>query len=1193
MQRESASGIASRRGFVRAFAAFALLLIASLSAAPQASAATAINASFAEAGGYGRIVLGWPGAVPAHQEALNSGVLVVKFDKPFSTDLDEFVRQMPGYVAIAKQDADGKTLRLALKFDYWLNVRQAENSLYIDLLPTSWTGAPPPLPADVLARIAAAREAKQKAEEEAKLIKQRGIVEPGAPKPGLSVRVATHDGITRLVFDWNQPVLYSLVQQEGSATITFDRTASVALAPIRVDPPPYLQTITAQEHDGRLSIFMKLAPGVTVSDFREELGVVVDLKPTQPVRPDMADASAPQTRLPPEPAAAPAPQPQVEAHAPQAILPATAALAPKDVAPKETPKAAEAAPATPTREEERKPQAEAKPAPTPQQAEAPPPAPAPAMEAKAAPAEPAPVAQTAEAGNADALVPLEVIAREQADRTDVSFPWSGPTGAAVFVRADTLWVVFDQKAPLDLSRVGPNLTKRLGPPVNVPIDGGTALAFPILGRDLLVGAEEDGTGWRVSVGEALASTGRPLSVARSWSDSGLGVVSFDLHGARKVIEIKDPIVKDTLYVATARAPIQAMQSPRSFIEFQALQTAQGVAIVRVADDLNVAAASDAVVVTRRSGLTLSADKDGPAYSDSTGGSPAFVDFTAWRGKGSYTDERKAHQKQVALSDVQGLAGARLSFARFYIANQLGPEALTQLDLALAADPKLGSDPTYHALRGIAGVLAHRYPSAIADLSISALAMDSNAAAWRGLAHAGAGQPDSARRDFDLAAPVLDSMDPAIATRIQVKAAGVDLAMKDVAGAQAHVRHLPAKIADRRLRAEADLVEAQIIESLNRPDEAADAYDRVIALGERPFDVRARFAKAIMLNRNHKLSDAKLATELDKLRMMWRGDDLERQILSKLAELRLQQGDIVAALHIMHTATMNFPDSDDARAMGARMPDIFADFFIDGQANQLPAVQALAFYQDFQNLTPLGKKGDELIRHLAERLVSVDLLLQAENLLSYQIDQRLVGGVAKAQVAARLAAVYLLDGKASDALRTIRSTMQNLLPQDLDEQRRLIEARALASLKQYDLSLDLLSEILGPSSDALRADVLWEAQRWDEAGQAAETLLAGATADKTLSADDRFQIMRGAIAYSLADDQAGLNRLRTRFGARMAQTDDASGFAIVSDPIERQGVAFRDLASRIASVNTVQRFINSLKKDDKVSSLDGAAVASSQ
>src|SRR5690606_34560543 len=155
-----------------------------------------------------------------------------------------------------------------------------------------------------------------------------------------------------------------------------------------------------------------------------------------------------------------------------------------------------------------------------------------------------------------------------------------------------------------------------------------------------------------------------------------------------------------------------------------------------------------------------------------------------------------------------------------------------------------------------------------------------------------------------------------------------------------------------------------------------------------------------------------------------GGDVERLILSKIAELRLVKGEVPEALQAMRYVTLGFPGNDDARALGSRMPDIFADYFMDSGKNKLPPIESLAFYYKFQTLTPIGQKGDRMIRALADKLVSVDLLPQAASLLRYQIDQRLHNGFAKAQVGTSLAKIYLLDRKPEEALRTLHETAQN-------------------------------------------------------------------------------------------------------------------------------------------------------------------------
>ncbi len=72
-------------------------------------------------------------------------------------------------------------------------------------------------------------------------------------------------------------------------------------------------------------------------------------------------------------------------------------------------------------------------------------------------------------------------------------------------------------------------------------------------------------------------------------------------------------------------------------------------------------------------------------------------------------------------------------------------------------------------------------------------------------------------------------------------------------------------------------------------------------------------------------------------------------------------------------------------------------------------------------------------------------------------------------------------------------------------------------------------------------------------------------------------MRAAIAYSLAGDETSLDRLRAHFGPKMKSSPDASAFAVVTQKIDTQGVAFRDMAGKIASVDTLEGFMQDFKK----------------
>ena len=145
------------------------------------------------------------------------------------------------------------------------------------------------------------------------------------------------------------------------------------------------------------------------------------------------------------------------------------------------------------------------------------------------------------------------------------------------------------------------------------------------------------------------------------------------------------------------------------------------------------------------------------------------------------------------------------------------------------------------------------------------------------------------------------------------------------------------------------------------------------------------------------------------------------------------------------------------------------------------VQALALFYDFRELTPIGADGDEMVRRLSRRLIDVDLLDQAAELLKHQVDERL-DGVAKAQVATNLDTVYLMDRQPEKALQAIWGSRTTLLPNAMNSERRALEARALMDLGRFDHALEVLDRDQSNPAREVRADIFWKQQKWGEAAQ---------------------------------------------------------------------------------------------------------------
>jgi hypothetical protein len=317
-------------------------------------------------------------------------------------------------------------------------------------------------------------------------------------------------------------------------------------------------------------------------------------------------------------------------------------------------------------------------------------------------------------------------------------------------------------------------------------------------------------------------------------------------------------------------------------------------------------------------------------------------------------------------------------------------------------------------------------------------------------------------------------------------------------------------------------------------------------------------------------------ELETLTTVWRGDETEVEGLKLLAHLYTEDGRYRDAFHVMRTAMLAHPNSDLTRKIQDEAATTFDSLFLAGKGDVLPPIVALGLFYDFRELTPIGRRGDEMIRRLADRLVSVDLLDQAGELLQHQVDHRLQGA-ARAQVATRLAIIYLMNRKPERALAALQSTRSAELSNEGRDQRLLLEARAMSDIKRYDLALEVIGNIQGREAIRLRSDILWAAHRWRDAAEQIELLYGERWRDfAPLSEVERSDILRAAIGFALGEEPIGLERLREKYTAKMADGPDRRAFDVVSAPVGTGGKEFQDIARRVASVDTLDTFLRDMR-----------------
>ena len=1192
--------------------AAAVLLAASTFA--RATETVSINVDTSR--GYARMIFTWPKPATA-QATIADGILVVTFDRPFEFAPGVLNVPLDDYVSVIKQDQSMRALRMSLTGKFRVHTSSAGPLVAIDLLPVAMAGDP----ADVVDPSA----------------KPTGPLPPAKVK----LKIAVKEDRTQLAFDWGEPVDYTASAAEGAVKLRFAREGKIDVSRLNDIPPAFVKGATTSAGDAETLLEIKVDHDSKVADRRDGNTIILDvMAPTndkdkdagpQVVVPEDMSPPAPQEKpkavaeakeepaaeAPPaeakpeppheDPAAAPeaghaaaegqpaADQPADGHSADPVLRPGSDAAG---VAAAEAEAEAQKHPENAAPEGEDKPDGEAKPADTPQETASAEPheaadaaaeehGAAPSGEHEAAPAVAHEAAGEAEHPPADAhqadaepALPAEAppfkLTRSR-DEITLTLPALIDQPAAMFRRGDRIVIAVKALGAVDAAAIV-KANKDLIPSADVASIGGASVLTLRTARPLSVTAGSLGGGWTAVISPDPLEPPDPVALLRDARTVGPATVRATLQRAGATVEMADPINGARLIAVLASGAPQGVIGARSYVEFAADPTAQGLLIRPFVDDLAVTANPKDVTIARPDGLTLSAgtvsDYSGAREAVGDDRHPAEMDFAAWAGEGGFLENRGRLLNTIdpAGKDVEK---GRLALARFYLAYDLGAEAIGVLQMIVADDEAVTSDPSFRALRGVALIEMQRYNEAEADLATAGLSEDPAAQLWRGVTAAGLEKWGAARDAIVAGESAISDFRPDWQARFRL------------AGARGAIETNAVDVADRMLGAmpkdgvtkaqllEADLLRGVLAQRLKQDAEALRLYAEVREANYRPLAVRAALAEIVLQEKTGAIKPAEAIDRLDKLRWQWRGDGVELDLLHKLGNLQIAGGDYRNGLQTLRAAVLGFPRADEGRRIQSEMAAIFEDLFLRGKADALPPVQALGLYYDFKELTPIGTMGDEMVRRLADRLIGVDLLEQAAELLQHQVDRRL-DGVAKAQISAKLAAVYLMDKLPEKALAALRASSQTRLPEELAAQRRLLTARALTDLKQYDAALDAFEQDETPEAERLRADVLWAASRWSETAAAVEILLKGREDDtRPLDGQDRYDILRAAIAYTMADDAAGLKRLRDRFVTMMADAPEAAAFEVVTRAADPGAVAFRDMAKSIAGIDTLDAFLKSL------------------
>lgn len=943
----------------------------------------------------------------------------------------------------------------------------------------------------------------------------------------IPVRAGKHPGFGRLVFDWTDEVGYNIDRDGDVLRMRFDRPARIDVSRLSAALPGRVSAATSETTKSAVRVGFIIPASAEIRHFRDGSKVAVDIIEPEPQRVKDADNSDRQIA-------------ESEAH--------RKARTTKKVFAKEEPKQAKGKkPLSLTKKARRlKRLAERR------QRLA-------AKKFKGAP-----------------LVTVETKRRGAA--LDIKFNWRKDVAAAVFRRDGNYWVLFDARARLSLGSltvVGEGMVEEVEQ-TDASEKSMIRMKVPV---HLLATATKKGTSWTVRLAPARMTgpLATPIEVRGDIDSNKQPAVLVAAKGIERPHVFIDRMIGDVVHVYPVRKPGLGNRIVRNLVDVDIPASAAGLVLVPRRDDVAMIRNAEGIYIAAPGGLNVSRSLKITGNVVETDSGHVFGAIADWAGDRSKKLDKNKHirLRRILTAPKKDRNKARLDLARFYIANGMGADALGVLKIVEKQNPKEALEAPFIALRAAGHFLLGHYALAAPGFTHKHLVNDPSVAPWLAAIAAAKGDWVKSYKRIRDTRGIVASFPKWLKTRFQLIGAESALAVKDTDGAKLWLDSLRGSRLERRDADYLKFLSAHALRLEGKPSAAKSIWREVASSPDRRVRAKAGFA-LVNADLETKHIDPKAAIDrLEKLSFAWRGDAFEFDLKRRLGDIHAERGDYRASLLRLRQAASHFKDVEGAGAIAEDMRKRFRELFLDGGADKLPPVTALALYEEFRELTPAGKDGDEMIRKLADRLAKVDLLSEAGRLLEHQVKFRLTGEP-RSRVGARLALIRMLNREPKKAVEALKLSAVEELPQSLEFQRRYLKVQAYGIMNESEKGLQLLEGDVSHEAEMLRLALYWRTANWVEVASAVRRIIPQQTVD---SLNPKFAdlVLRWAIALTMENDTDGLISLRDRFEKAMSATKYAEAFkAIVGVDV---GIVpdFKSLVKKTGNLSDFQTFLTSYRK----------------
>lgn len=801
---------------------------------------------------------------------------------------------------------------------------------------------------------------------------------------------------------------------------------------------------------------------------------------------------------------------------------------------------------------------------------------------------------------------------------DITFPWESRVAAALYQRDRDWWLIFAAPARIDMQQFRSVLPNNISVLEPYALSGHTVLHFVTDGKSSLSASQESGSyAWNISIEPGHTSAPKAYAL-EPMPDAPKPYVTVRAFDVASPISFTDPKYKDRLMVIPSYEANKALITPYQNPDFRTVIANQGIVLHIDNESVTATKGRDGIRLSTPKGLHLS--RDIPALPMESAAEAETIPnimfpYARWRTTpDTFASTRIERTQALANASKENKPKALLDLATLYLGQGMSEEALSLINQLRDRFPEYYNTNEVALLRAAANFMIFRMGDAATDIMAPEIANNPETVLWKDAISLFVPQilvppsPETEeapteKNDEDAAAPTLAAPEPRfdylaynrnfiryypaqMRQKLAIIAADNFVAQKEYSKAARTMDILNRDGLLMPIRHYAEFLLGRIAADSGKPAEAIKLWKPLSTQYDDMFiHARANFSLATLEYSEGKRSIEDTIKTLERLRVVWRGDTLEQNLLSYLGQLYFEKGDYASALRTWKDYVLEYGASPDGLSISNKMSELFERLYgEEALADTMDPLRSLALFYEFRELSPIGARGDAIIQKLADRLAKFDLLDKAADLLEHQVKFR-VQGEERASIGAQLALVHLLNKKPEKALEALEISGYGVASPALASERNRLAALALSKLDKSDISLEMLASDRSPQGQLLRLEILWDEQDWANVINVAEDMLSARTnIASPLTPQETDTLLKLALAYSFESDLTQLKYLREYYAPLMKQSPYKDIFEhITNDTAILDPEDFEMVAKQISSTESFMKHFKDKIAEGRLSS----------